>query len=129
MTRLLWQMLIYINLALAAAGAVLPGLPCTVFVLIALWAASHGHPEWVARIEAHPRYGAVVRDWRSHRAIPRKAKCLACCSMLGSWLILLASGASTNLMAGLGLMFFLIAAWLCSRPEAAQLTRGVRSPG
>lgn len=59
------------------AGAFLPVLPTTPFMLLALWAFSKSSDRLHDFLWNHPRYGALVRAWRQHGAIPRRAKLLA----------------------------------------------------
>ena len=44
LSRLLWWLLAYTCLLLGLIGIVLPGLPTTVFILLAAWAAPRGSP-------------------------------------------------------------------------------------
>lgn len=66
---------------LGAIGAVLPLMPTTVFLLLAVWAFARGSPELGARLYADRRFGPLLRDWDERRAIPVRAKILAVTGM------------------------------------------------
>ncbi|HRF84450.1 MAG TPA: YbaN family protein, partial [Pseudoxanthomonas sp.] len=72
--RWAWWLLAYASLALGIVGIFVPGLPTTVFVLIAAWAAARGSERLERRLLADPRFGPMIRSWREHRAVPRRAK-------------------------------------------------------
>ena len=66
---------------LGAIGALLPGLPTTPFMLLALWAFSKSSRRFHDWLYAHPVFGPPLQQWRSHRVIPGKAKLLAVTTM------------------------------------------------
>lgn len=117
MERTAYRLLAYVCVGLAVAGAVLPLLPTTPFVLLAAWAASKGSPAFAQWLENHGTFGPIIDNWRTRRAIPVRAKWLACGMLALSWSILALLGASTWLLAGLGVFFIIMAGYLVSRPS------------
>lgn len=113
-----FKVLAYIFAGLGAVGVVLPLLPTTPFVLLAAFFASKGAPEFSGWLNAHPTLGPPIASWRERRVIPRYAKALAVGMLLVSWLILALSGAPAALLAGLGMFFFVLSAYLLSRPSS-----------
>jgi len=71
----------HICVVLAIIGAILPGMPTTVFLIIAAWAYGKSSERFQRMVLDHPRYGAMVRNWQEHGVIPQKAKILAGLSM------------------------------------------------
>jgi uncharacterized membrane protein YbaN (DUF454 family) len=81
MVRLAWCVLAYLSLGLGIVGIFVPGLPTTVFVLIAAWAATHGSQRLHHWLLGHPRFGPAIMNWRQHRSVSRRGKRLATASM------------------------------------------------
>lgn len=64
-------------MALAIIGVIVPGMPTTVFVLLAgyCWAkSSKRFYEWLLN---HRLFGKMLKDWEERHAMPRFAKYLA----------------------------------------------------
>ncbi|WP_299451516.1 YbaN family protein [uncultured Pigmentiphaga sp.] len=104
-------------LALGIVGIFVPGLPTTVFILLAAWFAARGSPRLLAWMENHPLFGPMIRNWRTQGAVSRRAKWSAtlmmgaCAALLfitpaPPWAAILATG----FMAA-------VAIWLWMRPE------------
>ncbi|MEQ8449944.1 MAG: YbaN family protein [Nitratireductor sp.] len=107
--------------ALGIAGVILPGLPGTIFLLIALWAFSRSSERLALWLFNHPRFGRTVRAWHAERAIPRPAKIAALSMMTASFagLLWLAGGLSLG-PAAAGLSMALIGGWIATRPEGSE---------
>ena len=104
--------------ALGIAGVLLPGLPGTVFLLIAVWAFSRSSERFHLWLYNHPRFGRTVRDWHAHRVIPVKAK-VAAVSMMAATAVGLVwiSGGDWRLPALSGAVMAIVAVWIVTRPS------------
>ncbi len=63
-----------LSVALGIAGAVLPLLPTTPFLLLAAACFARSSPELHASMLANPSFGPYLRQWRRDRSIPATAK-------------------------------------------------------
>jgi uncharacterized membrane protein YbaN (DUF454 family) len=120
--RWAWWLLAYASLGMGIVGVFVPGLPTTVFILIAAWAATRGSRRLERRLLAHPRFGPAIRDWRQHGAVSRRAKRAASLAMLGCTALLLAVMVAVpshrGWMVGLPIACMgAVALWLWRRPE------------
>lgn len=104
--------------ALAAAGVVLPLLPTTPFLLVALWAFARSAPELADRLRAHPKYGPMLVAWETRRAIPRRAKVLAVTAMGASWTGLALTTQSLVLTGSVGAVMVAVGSYVVTRPRA-----------
>lgn len=117
MKVLFWRSLVVLFVILGFIGAILPGMPTTVFLILAAWASSKGWPQMDAWLLNHPKYGPTLRDWRAHGTVPRKAKWLASIMMLISGIIMLFTTAPLAVKAFTDITMLIVAIWLWRRPE------------
>ena len=72
-----WSIVGVLAVALGGIGVIVPGLPTTVFFIIAAWAFSKSSPRLEAWVLGLPRIGPMVHDHRNGLGMPRRAKFLA----------------------------------------------------
>ena len=106
------------NVVLGMIGAIVPGMPTTVFLLIALWAFTRSSPRCRTWLYTHPKGGPSLAAWSQYGVIPPRAKCLALTSMMVSFTIITAL-AAPNWAAPLstGVILALVAAFIVTRPS------------
>jgi uncharacterized membrane protein YbaN (DUF454 family) len=66
----------WLFVALGVAGAVVPVLPTTPFILLAAACFARSSERFYAWLLDNRIFGPLIRDWRAHRAIPRRARWL-----------------------------------------------------
>ena len=114
-----WLLLAFavLCLLLGVLGIFVPGLPTTVFILLAAWAAARSSPRLHAWLWYHPLFGAMLRNWAQGGCVARRAKwsatvlmalCAAVMWVVNSrwWIAAVATGCMA-----------LVLLWLWMRPE------------
>jgi hypothetical protein len=114
--RLFYRVLAVAAVGAGSLGVLLPLLPTTPFLLVALWASARGAPEWYAKIRHHPRFAPTLSHWEHERAVSVRAKITACVFMTASWLIMLVMDVHHYVLAGLAVLFTVVAGYLVTRP-------------
>ncbi len=84
--------------ALGAIGAVTPGLPTTVFLIMAAWAFSRSSRRFHSWLYGHKYLGPYITAWDQHRVIPKRAKIMAVCMMSLSLAIVILFLAKTMML-------------------------------
>jgi uncharacterized membrane protein YbaN (DUF454 family) len=77
MLRLLWITTGWLSVAAAVAGALLPVIPCTPFVLLAAVCFARSSPPAMERLRNSPLLGPVLRDWQRYHGMRLRAKITA----------------------------------------------------
>ena len=99
--RFLYLVLGVVLLATGIVGIFVPLMPTTIFLILAAWCFSKSSARLEAWLLGHATLGPTIVNWRTHGAIPPKAKIMACTGMAagfalfwyaahpGLWLLLL----------------------------------------
>lgn len=77
LAQVAWLAIGLAAVAVGSIGIVVPGLPTTVFFIVAAWAFSKSSPRLEAWVLGLPRIGPMVQDHRDGLGMPRRAKRIA----------------------------------------------------
>jgi len=61
---------------MAFIGVFVPGIPTTIFLIVALWAFARSSKKFHSWLLNHKRFGPILQNWESHKIVPRNAKIL-----------------------------------------------------
>jgi len=94
--RLTYFFLGWLFFSLGAIGVVLPVVPTTPFMLLALWAFTRSSDRFHAWLYHHKFFGPPLQQWHNHRVIPLTAKVLSI-SMMSLSFLMIAIFSSVNI--------------------------------
>ena len=84
--RLVLLIFAWLNVALGLIGVIIPGMPTTVFLIIAAWAFSKSSERLHKWLWNHRHFGLSIQSWHNHRVIPKSAKLFASFMMIISFI-------------------------------------------
>jgi len=97
-----------VSVGLGGIGVVVPGLPTTVFFIVAAGCFARSNPRFEQWVLDLPRIGPLVRDHRAGLGMPRRAKALAVTMILtvslASGLIAIGNRAVGGVVVALGIL-------------------------
>jgi len=114
-----WLLLAFalLCLVLGLVGVVVPGMPTTVFILLAAWAAARSSPRLHGWLLGHRLFGPMLRNWQNGRTVSRRAKWSATAGMAVCALVLALTAHRAWAVGIAGVVMALVLAWLWRRPE------------
>ena len=91
---------------LGFVGVFVPGIPTTIFLIIALWAFTKSSAKLRHWLLNHKRFGPILNNWQEHKVVPRRAKILMV--LLMSLAVILFYYSSQSLILTIGLIIILV---------------------
>ncbi|SFL97408.1 TonB family protein [Rugamonas rubra] len=110
--------------ALGVIGALLPVMPTTIFLILALACFSRASPRLEQRLLQHPRFGAPLRQWREHRAVSKRGKRMACLGMALGFIVMCLGRPPWPAVVLVGLVELAVLVYLLRRPEGPPADAG-----
>ena len=100
-------------------GVFVPGIPTTIFLIIALWAFTKSSEKLHHWLLNHKRFGPILNNWQEHKAVPRRAKILMVVLMSLAVILFYYSLQSLILTIGLIIILVSVAIYVISLPSKA----------
>lgn len=115
--RALWLIFGLLMTGLAVAGALLPLLPTTPFLLLAAYAFARSSKRLHGWLLNHPNFGPLIRNWRDYGAIDRKSKIIAITVMIAALALSWFMGLGWWILLTQALVLTASATFILSRPN------------
>jgi uncharacterized membrane protein YbaN (DUF454 family) len=114
-----WALLLLagVSLATGIVGIFVPGLPTTVFLLVAAWAAARSSPRLHAWLLRHRVFGKLIADWQAGGYVSRRSKWNATVAMSVCAVLLVWAGTRWWISAAACACMAVVLCWLWLRPE------------
>ena len=107
----------WLCVGLAFVGTFVPGIPTTIFLIVALWAFAKSSKKFHSWLLNHKRFGPILQNWESHKVVPRKAKILMVIFQISAVLIFHYSLQNIYLTAILIVTLVFVARYVLSLPS------------
>ena len=102
---------------LGFVGVFVPGIPTTIFLIIALWAFTKSSEKLRHWLLNHKRFGPILNNWQEHKVVPRRAKILMVVLMSLAVILFYYSLQSLILTIGLIIILVSVAIYVLSLPS------------
>ena len=123
MKRIVLLSLGWLCVGLAFVGILVPGIPTTIFLIIALWAFTQSSKKFQTWLLNHKKFGPILKNWQSHKVVPQRAKILMAILQISA--VILVHYVFNNLIITISLAVILIfvALYVFSLPNKAPLEK------
>ena len=117
MTRYIYLLLGFLFTGIGLVGAYVPGLPTTIFMIIAAWFFAQSSPRFRNWIMEHPRFGKIVNNWYDKMIFPLSAKIAMVVTMMISLAVTLLITGNWVLTFGIGVCMAAVIFWATRYPS------------
>ena len=117
MSKIILLALGWICVGLGFIGIFVPGLPTTIFLIIALWAFTKSSKRLRNWLLNHKRFGPILRNWQEHRVVPLRAKILMVILQISVVIIVQYTFDNLIISFGLAAILVLVASYVLSLPS------------
>jgi uncharacterized protein len=106
-----------ISVGLGALGIFVPGMPTTIFLIIALWSFARSSDRLHDWLFYHPRFGPFLSNWSRYGIMSRKAKWYAGLSIIVSYFLTVVIARNFVFSLVIGAILAGVTIYIITRPE------------
>ena len=117
MKRIVLIALGWLCVGLGFIGIFVPGIPTTIFLIIALWAFSKSSKKLQNWLLHHKKFGPILCNWQEHKVVPYKAKILMVVLMVFAVILFHYAIQNLYLTAGLIIILLLVVRYVIALPS------------
>lgn len=118
--KYLYMTLGFASLGMAYIGFVVPGIPFSIFLVIAAWAFSKSSERMHNWLYNHPWFGKFLTNWTYKKVFPTKGKYAMILVMSSSLAFLWFTTENIKAVAWSGGFMFLVAVWAWRYPGSVE---------
>ena len=123
MKRIILLSLGWLCVGLAFIGAIVPGIPTTIFLIIALWAFTQSSKKFQTWLLNHKRFGPILENWQSHKVVPQRAKILMAILQISAVILVHYVFKNLIITISLALILIFVALYVFSLPSKIPLVK------
>jgi uncharacterized protein len=101
-------------------GIIVPGLPTTIFLILAAACFAKSSPSLHQRLLEHPWFGPIIENWNNDKSIPRRAKQLAIAMIAVSYGFTWYTLSNLWLKLSIGLILVMVVIYLIRLPVSIE---------
>lgn len=101
-------------------GIIIPGLPTTIFLILAAACFAKSSPSLHQRLLEHPWFGPIIENWNNDKSIPRRAKQLAIAMIAVSYGFTWYTLSNLWLKLSIGLILVMVVIYLIRLPVSIE---------
>ena len=117
MKRMILISLGWLCVSLGFIGIFVPGIPTTIFLIIALWAFTKSSKKLRNWLLNHKRFGPILNNWQQYKVVHRRAKIFMVVLMSLASILFYYSLQNLYLTIGLVIILVLVAIYVISLPS------------
>ena len=110
----------FICVGMAYIGVVTPGIPFSIFLVIAAWAFAKSSPKMEAWLYNHPWFGKFLTNWNTKRVFPTKGKYAMIIVMASTLVFTWFTTGNANAVLYSGLFMLGVAIWAWRYPGSVE---------
>jgi len=118
--RTLYQALGFLCVGIAYIGFITPGIPFSIFLVIAAWAFAKSSPKMEAWLYNHPWFGKFLTNWTKKRVFPTRGKYAMVLVMSSTLVLTWFMTENIKAIAWSGGFMFLVAVWAWRYPGSLE---------